>query len=182
MPRGKFNPGFTVEGLDKAIQALRTFDKRVRERVMKGAFQAAMKKTLKAAKANAKKVEDSGALEAALCLVAKTDKRNGFTVVRVGVDKNTALVETVTTPAGETTRVVRRPVKYSHLVEFGARAHKIKRPKKSLFGPGVNEHPGVKRHPLIRAAWDTTETEALNTLFTELEKRIAKEVRKLDKS
>lgn len=179
MPRGKFKPGITVEGLDTAIKTLRTFEKRVRERVMKGAFTAAMKPALKEAKENAAKVEDSGALEAAMCLVAKTDKRNGYTVVKVGVDKNTALVETVTTPAGEKTKVVRRPVKYSHLIEFGARGHTIKRPRKSLFGPGVNQHPGVKPHPLLRAAWDTTENQVLAKLFAELKKRIEKEVRKL---
>lgn len=72
------------------------------------------------------------------------------------------------------------PLKYAHLVEWGAAAHEIKPRKKNQSGrlafseggdivrPGVVQHPGAPPQPFMRPAWDENQMRALNIIRDDL--------------
>ena len=75
---------------------------------------------------------------------------------------------------------------YAHLVEFGTAAHLIKpKNRKSLFFAGINKelinHPGAKKNPFMRVAFDRKAHEAIDAIASYIRNRLPKEIGKLGK-
>jgi HK97 gp10 family phage protein len=92
---------------------------------------------------------------------------------------------------GEAYVAVRSGSRISHLIEFGASAHKIiagigKSTKKALasaekvFGKSVG-HPGNRPKPFLRPAFDTKHREALDKFSTRLRESIISTVKRAAK-
>lgn len=75
---------------------------------------------------------------------------------------------------------------YAHLVEFGTAAHVIKpKNRKSLFFAGLNRelinHPGAKKNPFMRLAFDRKARSAIDAIAAYIKNRLPKELGKLGK-
>jgi hypothetical protein len=73
---------------------------------------------------------------------------------------------------------VRDPVRYAHLVEFGAAPHKINRWNRAGKKRTIN-HPGMRGQPFMRPAWDAKKHGLLESIGADLGnivERIAAEV------
>lgn len=59
-----------------------------------------------------------------------------------------------------------KKVHHGHLVEFGTKPHRI----------GKLHHPGSRKQPFMRPAWDAKGDESVDTIITQLAQAIEKEV------
>ncbi len=146
-------------------------------RAARDAVKAGLSPVNKAAKQNAKKVQDTGLLwksiGARVLPRKKTTNKNlvvGFVGPRPGKE-------------GMVNGKKRNPVRYAHLVEFGTKPHKIKpqsgrtlRLGRNLFVRGSVNHPGVTAQPFLRPAFDGRVGAAKLAMAKAFRKSIAREV------
>lgn len=78
-------------------------------------------------------------------IVKKVTVTNRYASARVGIDYS--------------------KVKHGHLVEFGTKPHKV----------GKRQHPGARRQPFMRPAFDYKGNEALNLMINNLKTAVEKE-------
>lgn len=128
-------PGFglsmRIEGIDEVVAALQGLDPKLSRSIVRKAIEVSTKPTLMAAKANARRIKDSG-------LLAKTIRRKTVTYNR-DVANKWAIVAVIGPARGMGQIVKRRgfggeavsryadPVKYAHLVEYGTASHALQK-------------------------------------------------------
>lgn len=142
----------------------------------------AVKKGLKPMVGMAKRLvrRQSGLLAQSITAVVRKYKSSGVVVGLVGPDVTTE---------GEYKGRRRVPRFYAHLVEFGAREHAIgqgsklerrtrRRGQAAVIGPGQQtgrKHPGARRNPFLRPAFDATKTQVKNLFASEIATAIKRE-------
>lgn len=143
------------------------------ERVVKGAVTFAFTPMVKAAKLNAGRHVDKGAL------------RDSITVKRVNYKRQQRVLQMVGIASKFRGENGAWPVKYAHLVEYGARPHaiRLKRPLvlgKTVLPAGfVIHHPGARAKPFMRPAFDSEKSNVVARFRDKVVRGIDKEVRRL---
>ncbi len=153
--------------------ALQKLPNRILERIVGTAASFAMKPMVKAAKANLAGVSKTGTLRKSIGIKKKMYRNNGVVFVVVGPQKGFKDPETN-----------EDPIKIAHLVEFGTRAHKITAKQKGLtIGSDVIrgdvDHPGAKKTPFMRRAFDGYKHQAVRRYRQKMAKGVDKQVKKL---
>lgn len=168
---------FTVRGADELSRRLRDLGPKLNERYVKRIMRSAGQEVVRAAKANVTAI-DSGLLRESLGLVVRVNRRTGRVLVVVGPrgDAQFTMVDS------RTGKLVKRPTKYAHLVEFGTQPHQIIRRgiSKRTGRPWVQviQHPGTPARPFMRPAFDVARGSVQARIQRDIEKglqRIARE-------
>jgi len=151
---------FEITGLAELKKQLEQLPSKIEKNVTRGAMRAGAKVFQERAKE--------------LCPVGKTQDL-----------KNSIKIKTSAKNGKISARVVAGDKKayYVHMVEGGTIAHMINAGSgKSLFIAGllrqIVDHPGAKKHPFMRPAFDQKQREALDAMAAYFRKRIPKEIKK----
>ncbi len=152
-----------VEGLAELERDLQQFVTKLQRNVLRASLRAGAKVFLEEARRQVP-VGKSGALRRSLKLSVRT--RRGVPVAYVRAGDKTAW--------------------YAHLVEFGTAAHYIKpKRRKSLFFASlareVVNHPGAKKRPFMRPAFDQGSPGAIKAMSAYMRRRIEREGLKLNR-
>ena len=188
MMAGAWVHGGDVElALDR--QAMKLLQKNVKRlgneaaaKIAASASKKGLKVILKAARANAEKIQRTGLLALSLDIVQKKYKRTGTIFNAIG--PRHGFKDPI---SGE------NPANIAHLVELGTDPHTIA-PKgqagalkiKRGHGPtrhvkGEIHHPGAKAKPFMRPAYDAKGKEAMRVTADTFDKGVAKAIKKLSK-
>ena len=132
-------------------------------------INASMTPVLKEARRNTKSMQDTGALHRSL--IKKRPKLLDKVTIFGIVGPDSDHVET------DERGKRRRPIKYAHLLEFGAAPHDITISSGPFAGATVR-HPGAKAKPWYRPAWQSKRNESLRKMVEKFRKEIPKEVAK----
>jgi hypothetical protein len=166
---------------DQVRRRLALVGARVQAKIAGKASRRGLNVVLKAAKAKLVPGHGkrSGLLRKSLAIIQKKYKSSGVVYNLIGPRRDMKNPET-----GE------NPANIAHLVELGTEPHTIA-PKgmagslkiKRGSGPRVHvrgeiQHPGAKRKPFLRPAYDEKGREAMNVTFREFDRGIQEEVRK----
>jgi len=143
------------------IRHLDSLKTKTRSRIIGQALRAAWRPMLFAAKANARRIKDTGLLAKSIGVTPKTYRVSGVFVGIIGPRKGFKQL------IGENKRP-RDPRLYAHLVEFGTKPHMIKNTR----------HPGAKAKPFMRPAFDKHSRGALRLFRRKAWEQIAKQVRR----
>ena len=145
---------------------------------------AELKKQLEKLPANIEKNITRGALRAG-AKVFQDRAKELCPVGKTGNLKNSIKIKTSAKNGKISAQVVAGDKKayYVHMVEGGTIAHMIAPKKsKSLFVAGLLrqlvDHPGAKRQPFMRPAFDEKQRESLDATAAYLKKRIPRELKK----
>lgn len=150
-----------IQGLQQLNALLQQLPAKMEANILRGALRASGVVLRDEAKTQAP--VDSGELRDSIRVSARIDKKNGSIRAKV--------------TAGN------RKVFYAHMVEHGTAAHFIKpKNRKSLFFAGlakeVVNHPGSRRHPFMRPAFDGKSGAAIQAFADYVRARIDKLVKK----
>lgn len=148
-----------IKGLDEISKRLEALPEKLRRKELKSALTEGAELVRSAAAAKAHRNPKgpthpkAGHLADAIIMkvvIGRTEDRAGVEGVdayaRVGVDY--------------------KKVKHGHLVEFGTKPHRV----------GKRQHPGSRKQPFMRPAFDEKGDEALNTMLTKLAKAVEVEI------
>lgn len=155
---------FEVKGLKELNKFLQQLPAKVEANIMRGAMRAAANPVMAAAKANAPTGDPSetnkrkynlynGALRDSIRISSRIDRRNKQVKARVIV--------------GGKSKKTGADVFYSHIVEYGARAHSVNK-----GGKGFANHPGIQPNPFMRPALDSEAGEAIKAAGEYVKKRL----------
>ena len=170
---------FVVHGADKLALRLKDLAPKLTEREVKRIMRGAGQEIVKRAKANLTAV-DTGLLRDSIGLVVRAPRRGNRVVVVVGARGDAAF----TMVDSRTGKVMKRPTKYAHLVEFGTRPHRIVRKGISKSGrPWVQviDHPGTDPRPFMRPAFDGAGASVQARMQREVKKGLERIVREHDR-
>ena len=150
----------TASGMEEVARNLKKLENRIQKKVTRGATAKAMRPVAKTAKANAKRIKDTGLLARSIGTKTKT-MRGGTVITIVGPRKGFKTTVMRKDRDGNDKPVVSDPANYAHLVELGTRPHSTKKGvKNSIKVGGVRvyrdlhdmTHPGAKPKPFLRPA------------------------------
>lgn len=152
-----------IEGLAELERDLQQFVDKLQRNVVRASLRAGAKVFLEEARRQVP-VGKTGALRRSLKISVRTRRGVPVAFVRAG-DKDAW---------------------YAHLVEFGTSAHFIKpKRRKSLFfarlAREVVEHPGAKKRPFMRPAFDQGAPGAIKAMTAYMRRRIEREGLKLNR-
>lgn len=150
-----------IKGLADLHRALQELPAKVEANVLRGGLRAAGKVIQEEAMARVPVA--SGDLRDSIRVSARLQKKRGKVEATVKAGSKKAW--------------------YAHLVEFGTAAHFIKpKNRKSLFfawlAKEVVNHPGAKRKPYMRPAFDGKAQSALQAMADYIRARLPKEIKK----
>lgn len=140
-----------IKGLDEIEKRLQQLPEKLRRksigRALKDGTQLIVDEArIKAQKYDASPVTHPKAGHLSDAIASKVNIFSDKAIARVGVDYT--------------------KVKHGHLVEFGTHPHKI----------GKRKHPGAKKQPFMRPAFDAKGDDSLDSIITDLAKAVEKEV------
>ena len=172
-----------ISGLHEFAVSLQALKKTGVRRVVRNAASAGGTVILKAIRrhARARDKSDSGALGKSIIRVARTKRSTGVTSVYIGPSKAYEITDQVKDRRkgrrGKMRAVKRKPRRYAHLLEFGAKPHEIRVVLKS--GKTVTfQHPGNPPEPFVRPGFDEAKAEAIEVFRQKVREGIEKELRK----
>ena len=175
MARSDFN--VTADGFRDVARNLEKLKRNVQRKVTRGAVTKAMRPVAKSAKANAKKIKDTGLLSRSIGTRTKTYARSGVVISIVGAREgfrtrvkrkgwdNTTVDLFRKKKDGNLVEVWADPAKYAHLVELGTKPH--------------GNHPGAAPKPYLRPAIITNRISSVNIFRTAMFEGMEREAKKL---
>ncbi|RPH38363.1 hypothetical protein EHM92_00330 [bacterium] len=167
--------GITIKGLDEIAKRLQALPEKLRRK----SIRKALNDGTELVRAEAARLAPSGGTGAVMMAghIIGFDggpklKDNIVTKVSVGNTEGRAGMSDI--DAYARVGIDYKKVKHGHLVEFGAKPHKI---KIKINGKTITvQHPGAKKQPFMRPAFDNKGSDAVNTMTTQLAKAVEEEV------
>lgn len=176
--------GIVLQGDKELERKLLGLEKKVFNKVIRGATERSMRPVRDEAKKRATDLKDTGLLAKSLGIKTKAYPRKRKVISLVGPRKGfkRQVKRTITLPDG---RVMHKtemanPVNYAHLVEFGTQAHSLgagSNIRKGLQFPGA-VHPGTQARPFLRPAFDSKESQILSIYRRQLWEGLIREAKK----
>lgn len=147
----------TIKGAKSLNTALDNLEKKTRRKVVRKAIVAGAKPILKAARRNAPTL--TGLLKLSLGTKVYRVRRRGDVMIALIGPRYRTTGKKAAALIGAGGRAAKSiPAKYAHLVEFGTQPHHQAKEGGPLSFLGIVtdyvEHPGAKKHPFMRPAWD----------------------------
>lgn len=169
--------GIEITGIDDLSKGLKAIGKKMREQIGREAVATALVPMVNAARANAGKSRDTGALQDSIGLKVKPYQRGAKIFGIVGPRRGFRRSD----PSG---KGFRDPVKYAHLVEFG---HYTRAGKGGKFGAAkkgekVTEETAtayVLPQPFMRPAYAATKSGMVKTLGEVIGSRVDVEAKRV---
>lgn len=176
--------GIVLTGDKELEKKLLGLEKKVYNRVVRGATERSMRPVRDSAKQRALAIKDTGLLAKSIGVKTKSYPRKRVVVSLVGPRKGfkREVTRTTTLPDGRevTKKMLANPANYAHLVEFGTQAHSLgggSQIRDGLQFPGAI-HPGTVARPFLRPAFDEKEMQILSIYRRELAAGVIREAMK----
>ena len=203
MAKSAIDVGVKIEGAADLYKALQAIGVKIAPKAMRRGVKKAMVPVLNDMRQNLVRqgATETYSLLESLGTKIKTYKNSEVTVGLVGVQtekkgkknkkgKPKTRLRTDKHRLVRNGKVLRDPIKYAHLVEFGTRAHavgkgsQIKRldGRKTSGKQSGGKHPGTKARPFIRPAIDKNRSQIETTIADELRKTLKRETKKAAKA
>lgn len=146
------------------------------DRVYRNVVASASRKSFKAVLDHAQSLvpTETGLLKSSLGVKQKKYPQSGRIVTVIGPRKGYG-ANVVVNLSGQRISQFRDPVKYAHLVEFGASPHTI------TAGGTTYTHPGAPAQPFMRPAYDANESKTVSGMKAYLSIGVEREARKAGK-
>jgi HK97 gp10 family phage protein len=153
----------SITGLDEIEKRLQALPEKIRRRYVRKALQDGTEIIRAEAQLRVPRRKPNSGWESFVqrgetlrdAVATKISVRQGDALGRVGLDY--------------------KKVHYGHLVEFGTRPHKIRIKTRSGKYRTI-QHPGARKQPFMRPAFDNKGDESVEVMITELAAAVEKEV------
>jgi HK97 gp10 family phage protein len=159
----------TLRALDKRLKELK--DSKI-NKINRSAVTKASRPLRNEVKRRARAVRETGTLEKSITSKVKTYPNKGIVMGIVGPDSKYKVEITWS----DGTKEIRQPSHYAHLVEMGSRPHKIV-PEKGPFKGRTLHHPGAKKQPFMRPAFDAMQSKMVQVYRQEVAAAIEREAK-----